>query len=246
MGGLGLEVTSQQVAWPYSDLVSWWLTTSLIIEVLEEDCCVGILLYLRMACHQELLLDLNSDCAEFCPLEGYHNLLAVGTYQLNEDTQQRQGRLHLYSLRVDCEQQAPQLKQTVTLDTSGIFDVQWTLLPGRNAPCLGLALADGTLRILATQEEITAGEAERTSTSSCSHQVLSDRAKAPARHSGTLQHLCSCQAAADSMALYLDWHPKQQTLAAVSSSAGFISLIQVRSRIASCNWGARRNVALGL
>ena len=47
-------------------------------------------------------LPLNADCAEFCPSSGLEDLLAVGTYQLDSQTQRRDGCLHLFALRVRC------------------------------------------------------------------------------------------------------------------------------------------------
>ncbi|KAK9827230.1 hypothetical protein WJX74_011066 [Apatococcus lobatus] len=38
---------------------------------------------------------LNADFAAFCPVDGMQQLLAVGTYQLDETSQKRVGRLHL-------------------------------------------------------------------------------------------------------------------------------------------------------
>jgi hypothetical protein len=46
--------------------------------------------------HEQLEVELNADCAEFCPVPGSQSLLAVGTYQLDEHTRQRNGRLYLY------------------------------------------------------------------------------------------------------------------------------------------------------
>ena len=40
----------------------------------------------------EATMDLNADCAEFCPVPGCQRQLAVGTYQLQEDVQERTGR----------------------------------------------------------------------------------------------------------------------------------------------------------
>ncbi|KAG2448732.1 hypothetical protein HYH02_006087 [Chlamydomonas schloesseri] len=44
------------------------------------------------------LLDYNADCAEFCPVPGLTQLLALGTYQLLEEEQRRVGRCYLYAL----------------------------------------------------------------------------------------------------------------------------------------------------
>lgn len=43
-------------------------------------------------------LHYNADSAEFCPIEGYWNYLAVGTYQLIEATKEKVGRIYLYSV----------------------------------------------------------------------------------------------------------------------------------------------------
>lgn len=42
--------------------------------------------------HQELTLDLNADSAEWCPNANFTDVLAVGTYQLDESTNARNGR----------------------------------------------------------------------------------------------------------------------------------------------------------
>lgn len=49
--------------------------------------------------HDRRTLPLNTDVAEWCPTPQATSLLAVGTYQLDEASQQRLGRLHLYQLR---------------------------------------------------------------------------------------------------------------------------------------------------
>ena len=45
-----------------------------------------------MACLLERELDLEADCSEFCPFDGYRDTLAVGTYHLDEKSQSRSGR----------------------------------------------------------------------------------------------------------------------------------------------------------
>lgn len=179
---------------------------------------------------QELILDLNTDVAEFCPGPPSHQqLLAIGTYQLDEASQQRHGRLHLYSLSGDSSDCGSQTHLTLaaTLDCpAGIFDLQWTQLPSiHDTPCIGLALADGSMQLLAVTaaSPATAGDTAAAATSPAPHQ---------------LQQLCSCQAVSDGMALFLDWNQQQQqqqqgqevstNLAAVSSSSGSITVIQVR------------------
>ena len=43
----------------------------------------------------EQVLPLNADCAEFCPFDSHEQLLAVGSYQLDEASQERHGRYTL-------------------------------------------------------------------------------------------------------------------------------------------------------
>jgi diphthamide biosynthesis protein 7 len=139
--------------------------------------------------HQELTLELTADVAEWCPLPSHRRLLAAGTYQLDEATQQRHGRLHLYQLRGDLEAAVPavaplHLHPCGTLDLPGIFDLRWR--PGGDAPALAAALADGSVRLLemevggGTQEGYVAAE-------------VSEVARSPARDG--------------SMALSLDFSP---------------------------------------
>ena len=52
-----------------------------------------------MALLDKRVLDLPADCAEFCPDSNGNHLLAAGTYELNEQTQQRTGRLYLYAVQ---------------------------------------------------------------------------------------------------------------------------------------------------
>ncbi len=42
--------------------------------------------------HEERTLDLHADSAEWCPQPGSQDYLAVGTYQLDEASNQRHGR----------------------------------------------------------------------------------------------------------------------------------------------------------
>lgn len=95
--------------------------------------------------HQELVLDLNADVAEWCSFshlstsEGFStdcseartHILVAGTYQLDEEKNARQGRLYFYQLEgVDREAKglfgsSPSLKELCTHDLPGVFDIQW-------------------------------------------------------------------------------------------------------------------------
>jgi diphthine methyl ester acylhydrolase len=102
--------------------------------------------------HQEIMLDLHADVVAWCPSPGSEDVLAVGTYQLNEETRLRDGRLYLYELAEDgpgsdsttC---AVSLRQLATVDVPGIFDLCWK--PWSAQPLLAAALSDGSLRLFA-------------------------------------------------------------------------------------------------
>ena len=107
--------------------------------------------------HQETVLTVNADSTEFCPVEGLQHLLAVGTYELEERSQQRHGLLHLYVLStaetaaVDTHvghRIKHQLRETHNLPISGIFDMKWQ--PHRPLRLLA-ACADGSLHLLSLQ-----------------------------------------------------------------------------------------------
>lgn len=189
-------------------------------------------------CLQELILGLNTDVAEFCTVPHNYNWLAVGTYQLDEATRERHGRLHLYSLASSSQTHGQlALQLAATLDMPGIFDLQWTQLPNvHDKPFIGLALADGSLQLLAVADAANA---------SCSHVHQAERGPGQTTVAGScngqqerpaaeLQQLCSCKAVSEGMALALDWNPQQHQghgaapLAAVSSSSGGIAVLQVR------------------
>ena len=48
--------------------------------------------------HDSITLEVNADSTEWCPWLGHQELLAVGTYQLDEITQERLGIIHIYGL----------------------------------------------------------------------------------------------------------------------------------------------------
>lgn len=95
---------------------------------------------------------LNADFAAFCPVASLHHLLAVGTYQLDDKSQTRQGRLHLYDTTRDGSGKHD-LAEINASDQPGIFGIDWLQSSDWGpVPCLVLALADGTLRLMQMQE----------------------------------------------------------------------------------------------
>jgi hypothetical protein len=110
--------------------------------------------------HDSRVLDLNADSAECCPVPGLRHWLAVGTYQLQESTQQRLGRLYLFALAADHRWKLANYSSTQQLQVPGIFDLKWWphSWPGAGSPAvaavLGGALADSSLRLFrATQQQ---------------------------------------------------------------------------------------------
>ena len=98
--------------------------------------------------HAATQTPLNADFAAFCPVAGLHHLLAVGTYQLDDTSQTRLGRLHLYDTTRDGSGKHD-LAEINASDQPGIFGIEWLQSSDwGQIPCLVLALADGTLRLM--------------------------------------------------------------------------------------------------
>ena len=115
--------------------------------------------------HSVIILDLHADVADWNKNIGYEHLLAVGTYQLDETTKTRHGKLYTYSTTVagstaasdgvtcaeipdnDGESTIVKLIDE-PMDMPGVFDLQW--IPGKlhgSYTTVVTALADGTLTI---------------------------------------------------------------------------------------------------
>lgn len=131
--------------------------------------------------HQSIILDVNADSTEWCPWDGHHGLLAVGTYELDETNRERIGILHMYNLEdtslldssmssmqqdrhgscnvkpneadVDtCLDPPPQISLLQKLHLPGIFDLKWSPTAS-SSQMLGAALADGTIRCYRLKED---------------------------------------------------------------------------------------------
>ncbi|GIL46044.1 hypothetical protein Vafri_3131 [Volvox africanus] len=167
------------------------------------------------------VLDFNADCAEFCPLPGLNYLLALGTYQLLEETQERLGRCYLRALQLSGAAEQPQGSTNAgSLDMPGIFDLKW-----RPPACdtrkamLGAALADGTVRLM---------------------EVFEDGAAVTRPQLRLQSQVAACSSG---MCLSLDWqaaHGGAVARIATSSSAGTLSLLQATNSELShlCEWKA--------
>ncbi|KAK8600088.1 hypothetical protein V6N13_060092 [Hibiscus sabdariffa] len=87
-------------------------------------------------------LEGNADAVEFCPHDGYQNVLAASTYTLKEGEQpNRVGSISLFDVN------AGNLELFHRVDTAGIFDIKWSSVGSSARPLLAQADADGYLRL---------------------------------------------------------------------------------------------------
>ncbi|KAL7748500.1 hypothetical protein RI367_006195 [Sorochytrium milnesiophthora] len=91
---------------------------------------------------QTIDTEYSADSAEFCPLAGLQDVLAVGTYQLREAEQQsRVGRLYLYQLQgVGGE---PSLVEMQRIECDAILDMKWSHQLHNDRALLGIAKSTG-------------------------------------------------------------------------------------------------------
>jgi hypothetical protein len=165
--------------------------------------------------HQEVTLPLNADCTEFCPVIGNQDVLAVGTYQLNEATQQRDGCLLAY--KVVTGPTGSHLSLIDQTSVSGIFDIKWQSQPAeQEGASLALALADGSVMLCCLRQ--CEAHTALQPVSSTSEDSTADRAEAP-----------------KAMMLSLAWS-RQANLIAASTSAGDLCLVQVSVASTPCTW----------
>lgn len=152
--------------------------------------------------HQEIVLSLNADSTEFCPVEGLQHLLAVGTYELDESSQTRNGLLYLYELVSSSLQDSNSsssswdLQQLQTQPVPGIFDMKWYCYAPAHAIA---ACADGNLHLF------------KDNNNADSH---------------SLQRVQQAEVATDAMALSVDVSASGDKVV-TSSSAGMLCTVQV-------------------
>eukprot|EP00959_Pyramimonas_sp_CCMP1952_P059042 1233005-Pyramimonas_sp.AAC.1 len=74
--------------------------------------------------HASVTLDLDADIVEFCNQGSFPEVLAVGTYTLQETTKERIGRLYLFELNNVLDSGASiELRELKQHDTEAIFDL---------------------------------------------------------------------------------------------------------------------------
>lgn len=96
--------------------------------------------------HYEIKLDLHADVADWNRNEGREELLAVGTYELDETTQMRHGALYTFSHSTG---DTPLKQERRVMDLPGIFDLQW--VPGslcESSTMVAVAFADGSVQFM--------------------------------------------------------------------------------------------------
>ena len=183
-----------------------------------------------------LTLGCNADSTEFCPVPALSHLLAVGTYELIEERQERVGQCLLYAFDPEAAKDGPVLQLLASRDVPGVFDLKWGALGGQlDAPILGAALADGTIRALKpvrANGRASFGVSRSPGGGLLMSWLCVHGARAQA--DGTsgppgLDEVASCQACSSGMCLSLDWQCSGGARIAASSSAGSLSVVQVRA-----------------
>lgn len=188
-------------------------------------------------------LPLNTDVAEWCPQPAAARLLAVGTYQLDEASQTRQGGLHFFALHSEgaaggAAAAAPgaapthgqRLAQVACFDLPGVFDLRWH--PRSAMPTLAAALADGSVRVLALSDSSSgSGGSEQGPDGGCDAWEGVAAAVAAAAAAGpAAAALLPSRDDAEGMAVSLDYTRCQGCEGdhlAVSYSSGQLQLFQV-------------------
>ncbi|XP_053607398.1 diphthine methyltransferase isoform X1 [Plodia interpunctella] len=93
----------------------------------------------------------SADSVEWCPVEGYRNVLVCGTYQLDKKDegveqatkQKRLGRIYLFNI----DSATTELSPIQTIDTSGILDQKWCCHLVQNYPILAAVTSEGDLAL---------------------------------------------------------------------------------------------------
>ncbi|KAK6470987.1 diphthine methyltransferase [Huso huso] len=165
--------------------------------------------------------EFSADAVEWCPVPGWHSLLACGTYQLQRPADKageesepplRVGRLYLYRFSTEEGCAAP-LTELQRADAPAILDMKWCHVPVSERPLLGIANARGALEL----QQLTGSEK-----SGCALEAVSSLDLGP-----------------DRLALSLDWSTGRGESSAssvkvvCSDSKGCVSLLSLCGSAAS-------------
>jgi len=97
-----------------------------------------------------------ADSVEWCPVTGYYDVMAGGTYQLVDPKEgkpeERVGQVQLYRLEHGPDKKVD-LRKTGCLETAAVLDMKWC--PGlfRGRPTIGVADAAGSLTLYSLAED---------------------------------------------------------------------------------------------
>lgn len=139
---------------------------------------------------------LNADFSGFCPANGLQHLLAVGTYQLDESSQKRLGRLHIFDTSRHDASGRHGMTELQAIDQPGIFGLEWLHPEAEDIkPCLALALADGCLQLMSIPEGTTLEDCSRVQIDPESMVLSVDSQRHAAAGRALAATTASCQAA---------------------------------------------------
>ncbi|KAK8685236.1 hypothetical protein V6N13_041241 [Hibiscus sabdariffa] len=149
-------------------------------------------------------LEGNADAVEFCPHDGYQNVLAASTYTLKEGEQPtRAGSISLF----DVNAEKGNLELFHCVDTAGVFDIKWSPVGSSARPLLAQADADGYLRLYSLE--------------GCSNEE-----KPRDKRAGGFLDEVSGERISSSMCLFLDWNPSATSIS-VGLSDGSVSITTI-------------------
>ncbi|XP_026759469.2 diphthine methyltransferase isoform X1 [Galleria mellonella] len=100
----------------------------------------------------------SADSVEWCPIDGYRNVLVCGTYQLEKkdeveqsSRQIRLGKIYLFIVNKDTTELCP----IQTVDTSGILDQKWCYHTIQDYPVLAVVTSQGFIELYRLVQEGT-------------------------------------------------------------------------------------------
>lgn len=109
--------------------------------------------------HASVTLDLDADIVEFCQHDSFPEVLAVGTYTLQESTKERIGKLYLFEVATSLDNSSSTgLKELTHHDTEAIFDLSWAPFEkhnsdGSTAALLAQAGASGNVEVYSVSRD---------------------------------------------------------------------------------------------
>ncbi|KAL3876176.1 hypothetical protein ACJMK2_034047 [Sinanodonta woodiana] len=198
---------------------------------------------LKITTLQTLDTEYCADATEWCPIDGFQDILLCGTYQLQEREdscaadersendevivdvprkQVRVGRLYIYQL----EKEFLKLHEQLKLDMPGVLDIKWSYQLINGQPTFGLVNSLGQLRV---------------------YQFIGNENSSKCNESGKQQDvpplslLCECQIGTACLGLSLEWSNQLRTSepsVAATDSDGFVSLFKVTPAAVekTCRW----------